>query len=107
MKIQVTKKAIRNGSRALLSIGYCQAQNLLYFKNPFAYSHGVYGWSCDYYQIGNVIISTGYSPIGQQVDCQILRDLEKQAEAIVNDNTIPHESKVSFVNDLLNKLIEL
>lgn len=105
MKIETTKKAIRNGSRTLLSIGYCEAQNLLYYKNPFAYSHGVDGWSCDYYHVGNVIVSTGYSPIGQHIHYDIVRDLEKQAEAIVNDYSLPYDVKVEKIDALLELLI--
>ena len=52
MKLQTTKKQIRQNFNTVLSIGYCDAQYLLDCKNPFAYSAGVYGWSCDYYQIG-------------------------------------------------------
>ena len=105
MKLQTSKKAIKNGFKTVLSVGYCSAQNLLYFKSPFAYSCGIYGWSCDYYQINNVCISTGYSPIGTNVDYSLLRDLELKAEKIVHDHTIKYEDQKFQIDLLLNELI--
>ena len=56
MKLKATKKAIRNSGYNVLKIGYCNAQNLLRHKSPFAYSERREGWACDYYQINNTII---------------------------------------------------
>lgn len=87
MKFQTTKKAMRNGSGTILSIGYCQLQTLLDSQNPIAYSAGTNGWACDYYQIdlsdhNRVIISTGYGPIGQDVDYKLVKEYEKKAEEL-------------------------
>ena len=59
MKLRATKKEMREGYDKVLRIGYCNAQNLLWGEEPFAYSTGRYGWCCDYYDIGGVLISTG------------------------------------------------
>lgn len=61
-KIKVSKAEMRK-NYYIVSIGYCGASYLLKDKMPIAYSCGVYGWSCDYYSIKNVVISTGYSPL--------------------------------------------
>ena len=105
MKLKTTKKQIRNHFGTVLSIGYCSAQSLLHFKSPFAYSAGVYGWSCDYYQIGNVCISTGYSPVGTSVDYSLISEYEKQAKKIIHDYKTDYSERVQKVDNLLNELI--
>ena len=84
MKCKTTAKAIREnyGSR-ILSIGYCQAQALLRYETPFAYSAGVYGWNCDYYDIDGVCISTGCRPIGRDVDYNVLESYESTANTVI------------------------
>jgi hypothetical protein len=105
MKAQVTKKQIRENFYSILSIGYCDAQYLLYFKNPFAYSSGINGWSCDYYQIDNICISTGYAPIGTPVNYSLLRELEGKAQKIVHDYNLSSLDKEKQLNELIKELI--
>jgi len=91
MKLKASKKEIRENSYYVLSIGYCNAQYLLKAFEPFAYSCGYYGWSCDYYEITTnkhrLIISTGYSPISSQNlpkkdYYEIIRKYDEKARAI-------------------------
>lgn len=105
MKLQTTKKQIKANFYTILSVGYCEAQYLLYYKNPFAYSAGVYGWACDYYEFGNTCISTGYSPIGEKVEYNLLQELEKQARDIVNSLEINYKEKPAQIDLLLTQLI--
>ena len=105
MKIKTTNKEIRANFYKVLSIGYCDAQYLLQYKKPFAYTCGVYGWSADFYEIGNLCISTGYRPIGEDVDYALLQDLEKKARNIICDCSIDNETRKNKVNELLNELI--
>jgi hypothetical protein len=107
MKLQTTKKEIRNGFKTIVSIGYCDAQYLLKYKEPFAYSAGIYGWSCDYYQIGNKCISTGYQPIGINVNYTKLESLENKAQKIVFNNELKYDDKVSQIDALLDELLSL
>ena len=79
MKKNVTKKSIKENYDTILKIGYCELQTLLSWEQPFAYSSGVYGWSCDYYDFNGVCICTGYNPIGQTVDHDLIRDYEQKA----------------------------
>ena len=53
MKLKTTKKQIKENTHKdnLIAIGYCSLHRLLKFKYPFAYSTGVYGWACDYYEL--------------------------------------------------------
>lgn len=105
MKAQVTKKQIKENFNTILSIGYCDAQYLLYCKNPFAYSAGINGWSCDYYQIDNVCISTGYAPIGTPVNYSLLKELEGKAGKIVHDYKLSYSDKEKQLNELIKELI--
>src|SRR5574344_670966 len=106
MKVQVTKKQVRENFYNILSIGYCDAPYLLYFQTPFAYSAGIYGWSCDYYKIGNVCISTGYAPIGTPANDSLLKELERKAGLIVHDYNLSSSDKEKQLNELLNELID-
>ena len=83
MKCRVTAREVRNNYRNIVSIGYYQAQYLLRYEIPFAYSAGVYGWNCDYYDIDGVCISTGCRPIGKSVDYATLESYESTAETVI------------------------
>ena len=63
MKYLTTKKAMRENYSQIIGIGYCNAQHLLNWETPIAYSAGESGWACDYYVVDGVLISTGYQPI--------------------------------------------
>jgi hypothetical protein len=83
-KIKATKKEMRQNYR-IISIGYCDAQHLLNYKSPFAYTCGANGWTADYYDIDGVLISTGYDPIASKnakVDYKTLREYEKKAQEV-------------------------
>ena len=105
METKVTKKEIRANFYTVISIGYCDAQYLLRYKNPFAYSCGVYGWNCDYYEVNNVCISTGYRPIGEKLDYTLLCDLENKARVICLDYNLDNETKKTRIDLLLTELI--
>lgn len=77
MKFKVSKKSFKD--QRVYRIGYCKLQWLLCNADPIAYSSGIYGWSCDYYQFGDIYISTGYSPIGKKVDDKIVKHFDELA----------------------------
>ena len=105
MKCKVTAKSIRENYRNILSIGYCEAQDLLRYHSPFGYSCGVYGWNCDYYDINGVCIATGYRGMpGKSVNYARLKEYEKKAGAI-NFSDMSYESKELSVKTLLAELI--
>lgn len=106
MKLKITKTQIKNNFVKIYSIGYCDIQYLTYYKNPFAYSSGVNGWACDYYEIENVCLSTGYNPIGQNVDYKILRKYELKAQKIVLNYELDYKTREKKVNKLLNEFIK-
>lgn len=105
MKLKTTKTQIKNNFTNIISIGYCDIQYLTYYKSPFAYSSGACGWSCDYYDIDNICLSTGYNPIGKNVSYELIRKYELKAQKIINDFNIKHDIKVKKVNKLLSEFI--
>lgn len=105
MKFKVTKKEMRQSGRDILKIGYCNAQFLLRGFDPVAYSERREGWACDYYQINNTIISTGYDPIGCKVDYNLVREYDEKAAAIWRDYSRTYEDQEAAVDTLLNEFI--
>ena len=106
MKLKTTNKQIKANFYKIVKIGYCEAQYLLAYKKPFAYTCGVCGWNADFYQIGNACISTGYRPIGESVGYELLKQLEREAQAIYLDYSLSNETREKQIDELLNKLIE-
>ena len=105
MKLKATKKQIKENAGLILSIGYCNLQSLLNCKSRFAYSCGQNGWSCDYYDINGVVISTGYAPIGTPVKYDIVKQYESMAEKIRYDYNMPYEQRVSELDKLIHDFI--
>lgn len=105
MKLKTTKKQVKNYYNNIYSIGYCNAQYLLQGVSPFAYSSGSYGWSCDYYEIENVCISTGYNTIGETINYDLVRKYDDKAKAIFDNYNIDYQKRKNKVNKLLIKFI--
>ena len=111
MKFKATKHQMRENYHRIISIGYCSAQNLLAYEDPIAYSAGVYGWACDYYDIDGVLISTGYNPIGEKNtrrDYETVRRYDKEAERIRFDHKseATWEEKRDRVRGVLSAFVE-
>lgn len=85
MKYRTTNKAVKTGYERVYKVDYCNAQTLLKFENPIAYTAGKYGWNSDIYDFGSIAISTGYRPTGYSVDYETINRYEKQAQQINND----------------------
>jgi hypothetical protein len=81
MKYKTTAKAVKNGYKAIIKIGYCDAQYLLKARSPVAYGCGTYGWNFDVYEVNGVAVVTGYRPVaGIEFDYNELREIEKKAQ---------------------------
>lgn len=106
MKYRTTKKAIRENYSRIYSIGYCNLQWLLKYLDPVAYSAGVNGWACDYYEVDGAVISTGYSPIGRKVDYDLQREYDEKARAIACNYSLSWEEQTARVNNLLHEFME-
>lgn len=83
MKLRATRKEMSQYHR-IVQIGYCDAQYLLKYRSPFAYSAGVYGWNGDYYDVDGVLIATGYRSLpdskNTKCDYKLVREYEARAE---------------------------
>ena len=106
MKLKTTKKAMRDSKKDIVSIGYCELQTLLDDSNAFAYSAGISGWACDYFEVDNVIISTGYNPIGRSIDYKIVTKYEKRAKVIRYNSDETWTTKEKKLSRLLSKFIK-
>lgn len=101
-KYKITKKAVKElyGNK-IISVGYCNLQNLLNGNDPFAYSSRVEGWACDYYEIPRgICISTGYSPIGKHIDYDFCRKYDEAASEIIR-----RENDWEVIREKLNNLL--
>tara|TARA_Y100000592_G_scaffold61794_1_gene96536 strand:- start:1034 stop:1384 length:351 start_codon:yes stop_codon:yes gene_type:complete len=112
MRLETTKKQIKENTHPdhLLAVGYCDLQYLLRFEKPFAYSKGVCGWSCDYYEIEfdnqTYIISTGYSPIGKMIDYDLTKNFEEKARLYARSEYATYGKRKKGHDRLLNKFME-
>lgn len=65
MKYRTTDKALKEGYPQIIKLGYCEAENLLKWSDPEAYTRGTYGWKADVYRVDPwTAIVTGYAPCG-------------------------------------------
>ena len=106
-KLKVSKKDIRE-NRFIIGLSYCSAQYLLNYQNAFGYSSGVNGWSCDYFLVDNIVISTGYDYVNSKNtkhSYEMLREYELKAEKISHDYSLPYEEKKNKINQLLSEFI--
>lgn len=105
MKYKTTKKAIREMGDPVYCVGYCNLQNLLRTVDPFAYSTRAEGWACDYYYIHDVIISTGYAPIGRKTDYNLCREYDQKALEVLRE-LIPWEEQREKLEALASEFVE-
>lgn len=106
MKKKITRNELKRYYNAVIRIGYCDAQHLLYYDDPQFYNHGVYGWNYDVYDFGNIAICTGYNPLGNiKPSYEIIRKYEDMAKSIVLGND-SFDVKVEKVQSLRDEFIE-
>lgn len=106
MKFKTTRKAVKENSGIILEVGYCDLQSLLYFKDPAAYTCGVYGWNSDVYDFGKVVIVTGYRPFGNYSNYDLVREYEQKAHKIATDYQVDWETRKNEVNKLLDEFVK-
>lgn len=109
MKFKTTKKVMKDNYYYIVGTGYCNMSYLLYYEKPIAYSSGTYGWSCDYYEIDNVLISTGYNHLKNKnttVDYETINKYDKLAMDIINNHSIHYEEQKEKVKNLLQQFIK-
>lgn len=107
-KFKTTKKEMKNRYDQILSIGYCDAQYLLKYESPIAYSTRSEGWACDYYDIDGVLISTGYAPLDSRNmnhDYNLIREYDQKAREIACNYDKGWEEQKEEITELLHEFI--
>lgn len=92
MKFRTTQKSMKE-HYTIYSVGYCNANALLYGEDAIAYNSGVYGWNCDYYYVDGICICTGYRPHGISTKAVKTSEYEKAAEEIRNNWDLSYDEK--------------
>lgn len=73
IKARVTFREVREGFCNVYSVHYCGIQDIEQYLPCYFYSCGIYGWNCDYYVVsGSTVISTGYRPIGKDLNYDVV-----------------------------------
>ena len=109
IKLKATKKELKSRYNRILAIGYCDAECLLQFREPFSYCVRTEGWACDNYDVGGALISTGYSPIhtkNMSKDYNRTKSYNDRALVICNDYSIGYEKQKEMVEELLIQFVK-
>lgn len=103
MYYQLNKKDVEYRNKYVISIPYCAAQYLLYYRSPIGYTDG-----SDIYQIDSqTVITTGYGPFGFDDYSHVyLKNIEQESEKLVNSFIIKTDTKINMLNDLLKDFID-
>lgn len=108
MKTETKKKKMKDDNEFIIGIGYCKAQHMLKFQEPFAYSARPEGWGCDYYRINDVLISTGYDFIENKNACfspDALKEYDDKAQNILSDDSLTWNEREKMVNVILTRFV--
>lgn len=100
MKYKTTAKALKEGYRTIISVGYCDLQGLLCYKSPIAYARGYYGWNFDVYDIDGIAIVTGYRSMpskNSKVNYNLVSEYESKADGKTADE------KNALIKEFINK----
>ncbi len=104
--MKTTNKAIKE-RYPVITIGYCDLQNLLSCRERDFHTSGIYGWNSDIYIVPydngthKVAISTGYRPIKEiNPSHELIKTYEQRARDIKRGDLRWDEKKV-LIDDLL------
>jgi hypothetical protein len=109
MKYKTTKRELTNNYHHIISIGYCDVQFLLKYRDPQSYCTRVEGWACDNYDVNGVLISTGYAPVKSKNtirDYDTTREFEQKAITITGNYDLKWEEQKAALEILLKEYIE-
>ena len=112
VKLKATKKEMQEHYYYILGTGYCSMQSLLNEQSAFAYSSRAEDWACDYYEVNDILISTGYAPLPSKnmiEDYSLIKEYENKALEI-DSLGLPldekRDKKEVLLTELLNKLVK-
>lgn len=90
MKFKTTRKEIVNHYSNIVSVGYCDLQDLLRGCDAKAYTCGTYGWNFDIYYEHGLCICTGYRNMPGRTANNV-REYNQKARAIWENYNMPWE----------------
>ena len=100
MKIKITRNQLKNHYAHIISIPYCELQNLLSYEDATFYNAVVYGWNYSVYPVNENCIVTGYRPFGISVAREIITTYEAKAKEIKQSKLTYSDTKAAL-HDLL------
>lgn len=107
-KMKTTKKFIRENYQTIINVDYCNLQFLLRYEHPFGYTHGIYGWQCDFYDVNGICICTGYDTMATKKNpgpsYELTRKYDDLARSLLNNNQ--HVVLKAKLDELLKEFIE-
>ena len=111
MKFQTTRKRVMENTPTVISVGYCDLQELLSYEEPVVYTAGRHGWNADVYNFGYAAIVTGYRPFGNvKPDYELVQRYERAAKDITYTNLrdtkkkeLLHEMITAFIKEACKK----
>lgn len=86
--------------------GYCNSFNICRHIEPNYYNSGVYGWNCDIYVSGDIMICTGYRNMrGTTIPSHILKKYDDIAKDIIN-NRYNYNKECQLLEDNYNNFLQ-
>ena len=64
MFVKINTQELKETSPIILKVSYCGLKNLLDWFAPIGYTYSNCGKTSDIYLFDNIVLSTGYRPIG-------------------------------------------
>lgn len=106
MKVQTTKKAVKNNYSKIIRIGYCDMQTLLSLEEPFAYTAGVYGWNANIYDLNGIALVTVYRTFGEiSPSWELIEKYEQKAKEVI-DLIYNYEERKEALKTLIDSFLE-
>lgn len=109
-KVETTKRSVMEQYNTCIQVGYCDLQYLLGMEYPQAYTHGVYGWNADVYDMssiygGGIAIVTGYRPFGKcDPPYDLVREYEEKAMKVTRDK--PYGERKEALRMLIAEFVD-
>ena len=86
MKAKMVRNQVYNlnGTNKIITIGYCKLDRILKYFNPIGYNAGIYGWNYDVYDLLGYTFVTGYRPIGNLTDYNLIKKYNELGKELSN-----------------------
>lgn len=104
---QITAKEVKRTHVRTLQFGYGELHNLLYFRRPYAYTAGVYGWNADIYEYASTAITVGDRPFGEKVKPGTYKPYDIMAGLVLADKNLNYDEKKVKITGLLEDFMEV